>query len=198
MQSEIGRSEDTVPVQDGAVPPRTPAQRRRSGARPLPVADAAFAHLTIDGLREYRTALTDEENKVSYWRRILQARLDVVTSGSAGSGPDPERLAPVLTSARVGAGRRALLEVAQTHDIPPLPRLDELWARRVEPGDEDGRRAFVGDLRAAEGQLSAYRTALHARIGEATGELIARYRQAPTLCLTALPSRPERRERVRE
>ena len=37
-------------------------------------------------------------------------------------------------------------------------------------------------------QLSAYRTALHKRLAGATGELIARYREQPTLCLTALPT----------
>ena len=195
MQSETGRPEDVLPGQDRPVPTPAPAQRRRGDVRPVPVVDAAFAHLTLDGLRSYRSALTEEEHKVSYWRRILQARLDVVANGSSGRGLDQERLAPVLTSARVGAGRRALVEVAQDDDIPPLPQLSELWERTVTPGDEPGRQAFVEDLRAAETQLSEYRAALHGRIGEATGELIARYRQAPDLCLSALPMRPERRAR---
>ena len=49
------------------------------------------------------------------------------------------------------------------------------------------------DLRAAEVELSAYRTALHRRIGDATNELIARYREQPGLCLSALPLDPRRR-----
>ena len=46
------------------------------------------------------------------------------------------------------------------------------------------------DLTKAEAQLSAYRTALHRRLADATGELIARYREQPELCLTVLPDRP--------
>jgi len=98
----------------------------------------------------------------------------------------------VLTDARVGSGRRALVEVLDQGDIPPLPRLSELWDRRVAPDDAAGQRLLEGDLRDAEQQLSAYRAALHRRIDATTGELIARYRDQPDLCLTALPLPPVR------
>ena len=175
----------------GVVEPPVPAPRK-GAARPAPARNPDFAHLTIEALREYRAALSAEENKVSYWRRILQARLDVVQAGATDRELDRETLRPVLTSERVGAGRRALVEVLPVDDIPPLPSLGELWDRRVEDGDVEGAAAFEQDLRVAEAQLSAYRNALHRRIGEATGELIARYREQPTLCLSALPLDPRR------
>ena len=161
-------------------------ERRKGAARPVPTRNDDYAHLTIDALREYRRALTAEEGKVSYWRRILQARLDVVQAG-VGRDLDQAHLRPLLTSERVGAGRQALVEVLPVDDIPPLPSLGELWDRRVEPDDAEGQDRLEQDLRVAEAQLSAYRTALHRRIGAATGELIARYREQPSLCLTALP-----------
>ncbi len=165
-----------------------PAQRRKGERRPEPVLSEAYAHLSVGGLREYRRALGDEEHRVSYWRRILQARLDLVASGTTRKGVDHERLTPLLTTERVGAGRRALNTVVGSDSgIPPLPLLEELWERQVEPDDEAGRLAFEDDLRVAEQALSAYRSALHDRIGQATGELIARYRESPDLCLTALP-----------
>jgi hypothetical protein len=165
-----------------------PVQRRKGERRPEPVLSEAYAHLSVDGLREYRRALSDEEHRVSYWRRILQARLDLVSSGTTGKGVDHERLTPLLTTQRVGAGRRALASVVHADGgIPPLPLLEELWERQVRPDDEAGRLAFEDDLRVAEQQLSAYRSALHDRIGQATGELIARYRESPELCLTVLP-----------
>ena len=165
-----------------------PAQRRKGERRPEPVLSQAYAHLSVEGLREYRQALSDEEHRVSYWRRILQARLDLVASGTTCKGIDHERLTPLLATERVGAGRRALSSVVHSDDdIPPLPLLEELWERQVGPHDEAGRLAFEDDLRVAEQQLSAYRAALHDRIGQATGELIARYRESPGLCLTALP-----------
>ena len=165
-----------------------PVQRRKGERRPEPVLSEAYAHLSVDGLREYRRALSDEEHRVSYWRRILQARLDLVASGTTRKGVDHERLTPLLTTQRVGAGRRALSSVVHSDGgIPPLPLLEELWERQVDPEDEAGRVAFEDDLRVAEQELSAYRAALHERIGQATGELIARYRESPDLCLTALP-----------
>lgn len=181
---------------DGAVglAARPPAPRRKGEARPLPVRNDSYDHLSLDELRDYRRALSDEENKVSYWRRILQARLDLLVTGNATKDFDPERLRPVLTTERVGTGRQALVQVLPVDDIPPLPSLAELWERRVTADDEVGKQAFVDELRAAEEQLSSYRTALHRRIAEATGELIARYREQPGLCLTALPLPPARAE----
>lgn len=170
-----------------------PPPRRKGEPRPLPVRNDAYGHLTIAGLREYRRALTAEEGNVSYWRRIMQARLDVVSAGRAHRDLDTERLRPLLTGERVTSGRRALVEVLPIEDAPPLPSLAELWDRRVGEHDQAGLEAYTLDLREAESQLSAYRAALHSRIGDVTGELIARYRESPALCLTALPREPVRR-----
>ena len=169
--------------------------RKKGAARPLPTRSADYAHLSIDALREYRRALTAEEGKVSYWRRILQARLDVVVSGATSRGVEDARLAPVLTTARMTAGRAALVRVLPVDGIPPLPQLAELWDRQVDPADEPARAEFARELQDAERDLSAYRTALHERIGEATGELIARYREQPDLCLASLPLPAARRAR---
>ena len=97
-------------------------------------------------------------------------------------------VASTSRSGRRRSVRRAITRVVHCDGgNPPLPLLAERWARQVGPDDEAGRAAFEDDLRLAEQQLSAYRSALHDRIGQATGELIARYRESPDLCLTALP-----------
>ncbi len=164
---------------------------RKTTVRPTPVRTEEHAHLTLDELREYRKVLSAEESRVSYWRRILQARLDVVL---AGAEADSETLRPVLTDQRVGAGRRALVEITPVDDIPPLPDLASLWDRVVDVTDEAALAALAEDLTEAEKQLSEYRSVLHRRLGAATSELIARYRDEPTLCLSALPLRqPSRR-----
>src|SRR5690349_14914899 len=169
-----------------------PATARRAAARPVPERSAEFAGLSLDALRDYRKTLTTEEAKVSYWRRIIQARLDTVRAGALG-GADGAYLRPVLTDSRVAGSRNALLEVLPVDDIPPLPSLAELWDRRVDETDTAGMTALEADLDVPGQQLSTYRRALHQRIGAATGELIARYRETPTLCLSALPLRQERR-----
>jgi hypothetical protein len=173
-----------------AEPPKAPAAHARAAGRTAaPTRSDDYAHLSLEALRDYRRALADEEGKVSYWRRILQARLDVVQAGGRGR-LDQEHLRPVLTSARVGAGRQALVAVLPVDDIPPLPSLAELWDRTVESGDAEGQAGLEHDLREAERSLSDYRTALHGRIADATAELIARYREQPSLCLSALPTQP--------
>lgn len=170
-----------------------PPLRRKGEPRPVPTRNDAYRHLSIDGLRNCRSALIAEESNVSYWRRILQARLDVVSASSNGRRLDIERLRPVLTTERLGAGRQALVATLPVDALPPLPNLSELWERRVGDHDEAGQRAFTEDLGAAEASLSSYRSALHVRIAEATAELIARYREQPSLCLSALPLDPARR-----
>ncbi len=160
----------------------------QAGERPVPQRSPDFNHLGIDGLRQYRQSLGQEESRVSYWRRILQARLDTVRSRQMAG--DLEHLRPMLTDARVTGGRTALVEIMPFDDIPPLPNLAELWDRDVAQSDEDDRASFLAELVNAEAQLSAYRSALHRRLGDATTELIARYREEPSLCLGVLPAAP--------
>jgi hypothetical protein len=159
----------------------------RSSSRTVPERNAKFDHLTIEGLRVYRTALGEEENRVSYWRRIIQARLDVVRAGEAGA-VRVGNLRNVLAEARVDSSRRGLITVVAIEDIPPLPDLASLWDREPVPDDPDHNEELAHDLAGAEIQLSAYRAALHRRISAATDELIARYRENPGLCLAALPT----------
>jgi hypothetical protein len=155
--------------------------------RAVPERSPDFAHLSLDGLRAYRRALSTEEGRVSYWRRIIQARLDLVRAAEAGTTATSQNLRGVFAEARVDSGRKALLTVVPIDDMPPLPDLVDLWARQPQQGDMAATHALARDLAKAEAQLSAYRTALHKRLASATGELIARYREQPTLCLSALP-----------
>lgn len=171
-----------------------PRDAQSSGARPVPERNPDFAHLTLSALRAYRRTLTHEESRVSYWRRLIQARLDVVRDGTVDgdhlSDEDKvERLRGVLAAARTGESRQALVAVLPIDDIPPLPDLEELWSRELQPSDAHGTERLHEDLALAELQLSTYRSALHDRLGAATQELIARYREDPGLCLAVLPAR---------
>ena len=176
-------AEQPIPAAD--TPTSVPPPRRQS--RPVPRRDAEFDQLGLEGLRTYRQALTHEEAQVSYWRRILQARLDLLVAGQGVRALDGAALARMLTTDRVGVGRRALIEIRPADDIPPLPNLAALWARQPDLADPTAVAAHVADLTEAESELSEYRRAVHHRLGAATGELIARYREQPALCLSALP-----------
>jgi hypothetical protein len=151
-----------------------------------PVIDPAYASLTLGDLRDLRRELGDEESRVSYWRRIIQARIDLLTRG-ATDGDLVERLTSVLAESGAVHRRLANLSVRPAADIEALPDLHVLWTRVVDPSDSAAVEQFVSALREAESNLSAMRREIHQRLDEATGQLIARYRQDPTLALSALP-----------
>ena len=185
----------TVMQRDGTVKGSTMttrAQERttRAAVREVPQRSEEFGHLTLPALRSYRQSLTQEENRVSYWRRLIQARMDLIELQGGDDSIRLERLRTALSETRVGEGRRALVEVMPIDDAPPLPDLADLWMREAHPDDPEGVVALKRDLAFAELQLSAYRAALHRRLSGATGELIARYREEPALALQVLPVPP--------
>jgi hypothetical protein len=148
--------------------------------------DPAYSGLTLDDLRDLRRELGDEEARVSYWRRIIQARIDLLTRGSS-DGDIVERLTTVLAESGAVHRRLANLSVKPAGDIEALPDLHGLWTRVVDSRDTEAVAGFVEELRAVETDISALRREIHQRLDEATGQLIARYREDPTLALTALP-----------
>lgn len=140
-------------------------------------------HLDLDALRTYRQELVVEESRVSYWRRILQARLDTAL-GQNGERTPVARLQSVLTRHQESSRRLAVLPVHDAVSVPPLPNLAVLWE---SSSDLDSDDRMLPRLASAEVELSAYRRSLHERLDDATSELIARYREEPALALRALP-----------
>ncbi len=162
-------------------------ERTTRAAREVPQRSEEFAHISLPALREQRRTLGNEENRVSYWRRLIQARMDLIELQGGDDSVRLGRLRTALAETRVGSGRGALVDIMPIDDVPPLPDLAGLWAREADPDDPESVRALKRDLSFAELQLSAYRAALHRRLAGTTGELIARYREDPRLALTALP-----------
>ena len=163
----------------------------RAAARAIPPQRSDdLAHLNLDALRAYRGALTAEEDRASYWRRILQARLDTLRAVEGARSADPKAVAPALTPERMTRGRTALVRIVPQDDIPQLPDLARLWEQVADESDDFATTELVAALERAEEQLSAYRAALHHRMGAANNELIARYRENPRACFSALPLPP--------
>lgn len=159
----------------------------RSAAKAERVRDPKFTSVQLAELRAMRSGLTEEESKVSYWRRLIQARIDVINSDHTGEEP-VEQLSRLLTDAQSSHRRVAALSVGPIDDIPPLPDLSALW-NRVATETADERDALIADLERAEEDLSAYRRELHDRIDGVTAELITRYREEPELALVAMRER---------
>ena len=168
---------------------RRAARKAARAAVPPPERDPSYDALSLADLRAARAELGDEETRVSYWRRIIQARLDVIRSDV----PDSERVADltrVLTDARSSVHRLAHIDVQPVDDIPPLPDLAEVWSRQGDRTNPVALARLERDLSAAEQKLSTYRRELHRRIDLVTNELIARYREQPLLALQILPNDP--------
>ena len=163
-----------------------------TGSRRRPVVDAMaseqLAGLDLETLRAYRHRLEAEEDRVSYWRRLVHARLDLLAAGSSADHLlTVEDLVRILGDTGTGGTRRALVSVRAADPLPELPELSEMWVTEVDPHDPDQVADAVERLTDAEEQLTTYRRALHERIDEATGELIVRYREDPAAALSVIP-----------
>lgn len=163
-----------------------------AGAQPqprLPEVDNPPQHwseLTLDGLRSYRRRLSDEEEKVSYWRRLVHARIDVLEAEAHHERPlTIDELIRVLGDTGTGRGRRALVSVQAADALPELPILEEMWVTELDPNDSDAVADALERLRTAERQLTEYRRVLHQQLDAATQELIDRYREDPASALVA-------------
>jgi hypothetical protein len=163
-----------------AVTSRIPSQR----VTPAPDRVPELGHMDLKRLRAYRRTLLLEAQRVSYWRRVLQARRNVVRIDLAPG--DRAMLQAALTEHRGTAERLAMLTLHPDGGMPVLPHLPELWAQDVTGADDTTRAEYYARLSAAESVLSSYREALHKRLDRATADLIARYAENPSLCLAAL------------
>jgi hypothetical protein len=168
---------------------KTRAQGSRRRTLTDPSLSPHLAGLSLTELRAYRQQLMDEEDKVSYWRRLVHARLDVLEAEIRNSGTlSVEQLIEVLGDTATGKTRTALAAIRPADPLPELPVLAEMWVTEIDPHDADAIRDAMERLRVAEVKLTGYRRALHERLDEATGDLIGRYRLDPSLALSVLPT----------
>lgn len=145
--------------------------------------------LDLEQLRDYRRRLDAEEDRVSYWRRVVHARLDVLEAQSHSDHPLAlDDLVRVLGDTGTGRSRRALLRIQAADPLPTLPGVAETWAADVDPHDPVALAETLDRLREVEGRLTAYRRALHQRIEEATDRLIELYRSDPSAALALIPA----------
>lgn len=197
MDSE--RTADGFPPARPASPAASPASptaaERRTARRiaraqePPPERDQRYDHMSLTELRDLRRSLQEEEGRVSYWRRILQARIDLLRDGATSGGATVDGLRRILADPQTSHRRTAVLPVHPVEGTPPLPDLAALWTH-VDTDAAD-RDLHLSRLVRAERDLSDFRVRLHTRIDRVTAQLIARYREDPHQALTALPTRSQ-------
>lgn len=175
-----------TPEQIAAAAADRAARKKARLEAPLPDEDPNFVDLTLEDIRHMRRTITEEETRVSYWRRLVQARLDLLNNENLDADPITD-LSRVLADAKSSQSRIARISVGPVEGAPPLPDLAALWSKVIDPNDPVACDQLREGLENAEKLLSAYRRDLHARLDKATGQLIVRYRRDPMLALTALP-----------
>ncbi len=89
------------------------------------VASPHLAEVTLPELRTYRERLRAEEERISYWRRLIHARVDLIRAGNLGDTPvDVDALGRVLGDTGTGQARAALHRVRAADPLPDLPDLE--------------------------------------------------------------------------
>ena len=117
----------------------------------------------LDDLRILRESLREEEQRVSYWRQLVQGRLDLVRTALEGGHPSADDLASLALEGLVS----------------PLAGLEDLWDAPIAWDDPPALHRLERGLVEAEVKLSAYRRALHERIDACTAQLVDHYQRDP-------------------
>ncbi|MGW4433773.1 RsiG family protein [Streptomyces tendae] len=135
-----GRGGPSGPVGLGGLEaPRAPLQRTDSPELPAdPPADPPERDLTALSLPELRTLRRDaqrEEADLSYVRRLLQGRIDILRAELAGRGPTSSS---VVTTATTGSVVERLSEILA--DAPARQRSSARHVTLATPRSEECRR----------------------------------------------------------
>ncbi|MTV24462.1 aerial mycelium formation protein [Nitriliruptoraceae bacterium ZYF776] len=138
-------------------------------------------------LRERRAACERREAAVSYARRVLQGRVDIVRAelerrgaGDGDVGHLVDRLPAVLAGDHVATdplrARATRLEVPEEADALVAELGPEVDASALAGRDAAELEVLLDRLRRAEAELSVTRQALFERIDRIRDELAARYK----------------------
>jgi len=135
-----------------------------------------------------RAALRDHEEELSYWRRILQGRIDVLRARLAAGAGDPA-LADVLGGEPRGATRAAHVVVRPYTDMLELATCDMLWEKSCDSHDEDLLVQALDRMLVAERWISHSRSRVFHELDLATQELKKRLTADPTEYLSIVSGR---------
>jgi hypothetical protein len=164
------------------------------------IRDPAFVEgleeLSLEELRARRDECLAEREYLSFLRRLLQGRAEILRaelerrSGRGGDAPLVERLAEILAAEPQGPGRGEAVRVE-------LPEEEVLLARRrverlvsdaaiSDPSllDDERLSEAADRLLAEEREISRVRSEVIAVLDRLQGELRRRYREDPSLVLS--------------
>lgn len=152
-----------------------------------PEVSPRFAQLTLQQIRVKRAELQTEEERVSYWRRLFQGRVEQFAAPSESHPRRGSRSSTHTTAATL----RVTPAMEQTVPLLLHPSVGDIVAAYCEDvTDPEGARDHLEGLQAIESALSEHRGRVHEELDALTREFIARLRLNPAAALDALPTTP--------
>jgi hypothetical protein len=145
--------------------------------------------LSLDDLREQRSALQQQDDAVSFVRRVAQARLDLITeeqrrrtegAPAIDLGQHSDELGAILSTHLTGGAPRPPRPADDFSDHPLAVELEELCNEAgtdLRALSDDELEAYKERLSGFERLRSDERRALFADIDELSAELVRRYRE---------------------
>jgi hypothetical protein len=132
-----------------------------------------------------RRDLRDHEEELSYWRRILQARVDVLRARLA-TQDEEEALRRVLGDERRPQTRAAHVVIRPYRDMLELATCDMLWEKSCDSRDEELLVQALDRMLVAEKWISHTRSRVFRELDLATEDLKARLSADPTEYLSII------------
>ncbi|WP_033312338.1 aerial mycelium formation protein [Streptomyces iakyrus] len=174
---------------------RPPTQRTDSPRLPSDTSEPGLTALSLPDLRTLRRKAQRDEADLSYLRRLLQGRIDILRAevarrtpggGASVAGPDEgsvvERLAEILRDGPARHRSSARHLTLGTPQGEEYRRLAAEMLAEVELSDLDARTAqeltaAMGRLERHEQQVSRRRRRLQRTADECSAEIARRYRE---------------------
>ena len=146
-----------------------------------------LGQLSLEDLRERRKAAEQEETDLSYMRRLLQGRLDILRAELArrsGEGSDlvdalPQILADEPSGGPRGLGRHIAAEPsrADAHRRYVEALVADVDLSNPDAHDDESLRRVLATLESEEQKVSESRRAVQKVMDALTGEVTRRYRE---------------------
>lgn len=150
-----------------------------------------FSALSLEQVRAERNALQEQEDAVSFARRLAQGRLDIArdeqrrrSSGDASNVDVTDGIARVFAEERGSGSNRPPRDTAVVADHPLVVELEALCVesgfgslRQLDDGELDNCCRRLSEF---ESRVSSLRKTLFAQIDAISNELVRRYRAGST------------------
>jgi len=153
---------------------------------PEPCPLAELAELSMSDLLTHRAHLRSREGQLSYWRRVVQGRHDVLCLVVSGKPVSTARIADSLASEVRPTGRSSShVPLEHTEPLTELSGMDQAWERSCRGDDTALAADTLRRLALAERWLTDERLCLHVELDATTAELTRRAAADPAEYLAA-------------